>query len=156
MPKRTPTEVAHDFDFFGRWLPVRLVERTRPVRQFTLVVWAGEYPVLIDRVWTLLSPVPQVFSSRIPPAATPRPHRGGRGNEGRRVFVSLGPIVGTAHPVGLADRLYRALEVAMVVPDAAPAACVRVVRLIPRIPLATHVSHQPRIVITGHFASAIT
>jgi hypothetical protein len=54
-----PAEMAHDSDFLGCWFQVRLVERTRPVRQFAFAVWAGEYPVLIDRVWTLKSPVPQ-------------------------------------------------------------------------------------------------
>jgi hypothetical protein len=34
MPERVPTEMAHDSDFFRRWLQVRLVQRTRPVRQF--------------------------------------------------------------------------------------------------------------------------
>src|SRR5213592_2513085 len=59
MPERVPTEMADDSDFFRRWFQVRLVERTWPVRQFPSAVRAGEYPVLIDWVWTLQSPVPQ-------------------------------------------------------------------------------------------------
>jgi hypothetical protein len=47
MPERVPTEMAHDSDFFRRWLQVRLVQRTRPVRQFSSAVRTGEYPVLI-------------------------------------------------------------------------------------------------------------
>src|ERR1700728_3189653 len=59
MPERVPTEMAHDSAYFRRWLEVRLVQRTRPVRQFSSAVRAGENPVLIDRVWTLQPPVPQ-------------------------------------------------------------------------------------------------
>src|SRR5579862_3319579 len=61
MAERVPAEVAHDSDFLGRRFQVRLVERPRPVRQFAFAVWAGEYPVLVDWVWTLQSPVPQNF-----------------------------------------------------------------------------------------------
>src|SRR5438309_2202552 len=59
MPERVPTEMAHDSDFFCRWLQVRLVQRTRPVRQFPAAVRTGEYPVLIGWVWTMQPPVPQ-------------------------------------------------------------------------------------------------
>src|ERR1017187_8984542 len=59
MPERMPTEMAHDSAFFRRWLQVRLVQRTRPVRQFSSAVRTGEYPVLIGWVWTMQPPVPQ-------------------------------------------------------------------------------------------------
>jgi len=59
VAERVPTEMAYDSDFPGRRFQVRLVQRTGPVRQFAFAVRAGEYPVLIDRVWTLQSPVPQ-------------------------------------------------------------------------------------------------
>ena len=59
MPERVPTEMADDSDFFRRWLQVRLVQRTRPVRQFSSAVRTGEYPVLIGWVWTMQPPVPQ-------------------------------------------------------------------------------------------------
>ena len=59
MPERVPTKMAHDSDFVRRSFQVRLVERTWLVRQFAFAVWAGENPVLIDRVWTLQPPVPQ-------------------------------------------------------------------------------------------------
>ena len=61
MPERVPAEVAYDSDFLGRRFQVRLVERPWPVRQFAFAVRAGEHPVLIDRIWTLQSPVPQDF-----------------------------------------------------------------------------------------------
>src|ERR1051326_6841863 len=59
MPECVPAEVPHDSDFLGRPFQVRLVERTRPVRQSAFAVWTREYPVLVDWIWTLQSPVPQ-------------------------------------------------------------------------------------------------
>ena len=38
---------------------MRFVERAWPVRQFPTAVWAGKDPILIGRVGTLRSPVPQ-------------------------------------------------------------------------------------------------
>src|SRR3984957_10138269 len=61
MPERVPTEMAHDSDFFRRWLQVRLVQRTRPVRHFPPAVRTGEYRVLIGWVWTMQPPVRQNF-----------------------------------------------------------------------------------------------
>jgi hypothetical protein len=58
VPECMPTKVAYNSDFFCRWLQVRLVKRTWPVRQFPATVWAGKDPVLISRVGTLQPPVP--------------------------------------------------------------------------------------------------
>jgi len=52
MPERMPTEMAYDSYFLGRWFQMRLVERAWPVWQFAFAVWAREYPVLIDWIWT--------------------------------------------------------------------------------------------------------
>lgn len=61
MPEPMPAEVAHDSDFFRRWLQVRLVKRTWPVGQFPSAVRASKNPVLVGRVGTLQPPIPQHF-----------------------------------------------------------------------------------------------
>ena len=59
MPERVTTEMAHDSDFFRRWLQFCLVKRTWPVWQFASTERTGEHPVFINGVWTLQSPCPQ-------------------------------------------------------------------------------------------------
>ena len=65
MPDCVPTEIAHDSDFHGGWLQVRIVERTRPVRMFAVAAQAGEYTGLVDRICRGRAPPPHVLSYSI-------------------------------------------------------------------------------------------